>query len=327
MVVEAYFDESYRKDDEPQTFCVAGYAITAPAARAMQEEWRLVLAKHGAPYWHSREIQNAEGTDAFAGWTMERRSELQRDLIGLIKKYTLEGIAIVDAHSRLDGKSAESSVYSTLSDAAARAIRGFADLHRIGEAGLVVFEAGHPYENSAKEKVAAFCGPLGISFKFTDKLTEPLLQAADLLAWHSRKYVQDTAPNPEKPHRKDFAALLEHSHSIFRLVEEHDERTSYVELWPVERRAMYGNVTTRVDYSGPVPVMLHDEDPTPVLMCSRVGGWKPGFAGLLYLKCFNTDGDPFYLAMSDYAGVDMMRQLHEGGEAMWGQNTDPDEDR
>ena len=153
VIVEGYFDESGDPDVEPGIFCLAGYFISADAAKVMDEEWGRVLAEHNIPYFHM--VDCAHGNGIFADMPLEERVEVVKQLIVLIKKYTEEGVGFLSKADSYDPpKNDAPNQYTYLASMCVDAIKMYLKMNRI-EAGIsYFFEDGHKSKKSAYMHIA-----------------------------------------------------------------------------------------------------------------------------------------------------------------------------
>jgi len=86
MLIKSYFDESYNDG----LLCVAGYTFTSAKARALDEEWKKMLARYKRlPFFHMSACNTNEPP-------FDRLTEAEciAVAIGLINKYSLFGYAV-----------------------------------------------------------------------------------------------------------------------------------------------------------------------------------------------------------------------------------------
>lgn len=82
--------------NDPNThkvFCVAGYYLPPEQAVEMEAAWMGVLAEYRLPYFHV--VDCAVQTGVFARLSKQECTDVATKMIGLIKQFTNEGIAIV----------------------------------------------------------------------------------------------------------------------------------------------------------------------------------------------------------------------------------------
>jgi hypothetical protein len=91
-LVEAYFDESATHAGSP-VMSLAGYLFEQGKSERMAAEWREYLDRKGLPYLHMADC--APGNGVFKGLSSKERTAIVCRMIGLIKQYSVMGIAAV----------------------------------------------------------------------------------------------------------------------------------------------------------------------------------------------------------------------------------------
>lgn len=216
---EAYFDESGTDDGSP-ALCVAGYLIESERARAMDREWRALLARYDLPYFHM--VDCAHGAGPFAKLTKQDRIDVATKCIDMIKGLTTRGFAAVTSPPRLEGYIGNTDAYTYCVHMCIGALMISLGPQRADSRIAFFFEAGHQSGSKAHKYVsdsaqndklfqANFAG-----MAFLKKQDAPILQAADILAWQYRKYLADKIGSSRKP-MKDFASLMAHEHALLLL--------------------------------------------------------------------------------------------------------------
>ena len=298
-VCEGYFDESGGFGEDPPIFCVSGYFLMADAARQMADEWVAILAEFGVPYFHMVDCAHADKCqNIFTPMGKERRIELVTKLIGLIKKHTLSGFSVIahgDHFKKSPHESMEPDVYSNCVDMCVSALRSFIDVVRIEGDVAYFFESGHTSQGRAYNDIAHRIAEMSASVTFAAKDKIPLLQAADLLAWQTTKFVKDDMSRARGP-RKDFLSLMEHQHSFNFIRSKGDDGLFLGVLdWPATRRSKR-TVTLNLHKDGPIDYFCEDNDPTPIIMVMDPIGWRPGGGQLLYVTFEGAQKKRFSLA-------------------------------
>lgn len=292
VMVEGYFDESGDLDTDKKVFCVSGYFLTSENAKIMDQKWGEVLAEHELPYFHM--VDCAHGNGVFKGKTSAERSLIVAKLIQLIKAYTLEGFSFVANGAVFAPPADEPDIYSTSVEACVFALQIFLQTQRIKGDIAYFFETGHKNRHRAYNHVAEKLGDASQSITFAGKEKVRLLQAADLLAWQTTKYIKDASSGKRGP-RKDFASLMEHHHMFCHPVWENGEKSMGVEIWPISKRSP---VTTSISLKtdGPITFLLEDGDDIPIVPIGWPVGWRKGAAGMVYLAVEGVDKKQFYLS-------------------------------
>jgi Protein of unknown function (DUF3800) len=216
-----YIDESYTnhedtKRGEPPIFVVGGYALEKSQAVLMDAEWRKVLQEFWVDHFHMKEVAPCKG-DCFGWLGMELCDEMSRAMHALINKYVLFGYAVV--------LNPEKPWFNpnVPTDQYAFALRNCvhdmcSEIYRRDPAVEYVeffLEKGHSTSGIAHEVLDGMESiqvlpkkslPFGHSFK--PKKEIPLLQAGDILAWHSRKYFLDRYLKNKRKPRLDFQEIM-----------------------------------------------------------------------------------------------------------------------
>jgi hypothetical protein len=91
LMMEAYFDESGTHKASP-VVCIAGYLFTTEQARHLNREWADTLADFGVTIFHASECGNGRGE--FQHLLPERRNELTKRIIGIIRRRMEAGFAV-----------------------------------------------------------------------------------------------------------------------------------------------------------------------------------------------------------------------------------------
>lgn len=214
-MMEAYMDESYPKEGSSPYASVAGYLFVSKQAQVMSGQWATFLKDKGLKYFRMSEC--ASGNGQFKGWPVEARDKVARSLISRVKKHSSFGFAAVIDHAKHEevfGRHAEMpSAYTMACFSALNIIRRWADRNKYTGDIAYVFEAGSlgwgeasaylsDLFRSSRKASQYRCA----SLSFVSKEKAPLLQAADLIAWHTTKaYVNELEG---RPLRKDFQALI-----------------------------------------------------------------------------------------------------------------------
>jgi Protein of unknown function (DUF3800) len=239
-LMEAYFDESGTQRGA-RALCVAGYMFEKSAAIELDEKWRAMLAKWGIDHYHTTDCVPDPGWGPFAGWKKEDRIQVSREAIELIKLYHTRGMAIsVDLeYAHLIPRYGQfTSNYTFACWQALLAVRYWCrDQNYKGEIAYF-FEAGHQSQAEANEIMdRIFTIPelrdqyRYSSHSFVQKKKVPLLQCADILAWHWCNQLQRDKRG-EFRLRRDFGSLVEERH----VVSNYDQERIAKWLGDVQRR-------------------------------------------------------------------------------------------
>jgi hypothetical protein len=323
-VVAGYFDESGDLDMPPGIFCVSGYFVAVEAAKLMDTEWGKVLEKHKLPYFHM--VDCAHGTGVFKDLPKEERVEVVKELIALIKLFTLEGFSIFATASAFHAIDDAQDIYSYCASSCASALQMFLKMGRVQGDIAYFFEQGHKSKGKAYTNIAQKVKRSADTLTFAPKEDIRLLQAADLLAWQSTKYAKDwlyptrRGEKPTREPRKDFQSLMEHDHSFMHMELNADgEKAMGIELWPLSKRSQY-TVNMKLDSDGPILVLREEGSDTPIIPVSKTVGWRMGGARLAQVGFVGMDEKPFALTFDEPRLIEAMTVLvgatkvYEGGK-------------
>ena len=150
-IFNAYFDESGTHKESKVT-CVGGYIFEAEQSLRFDEEWRTALREYGIHYFHM--VECAHGTGQFKSLSGQDRIELEKRLIGAIKRRARIGIvaSVQEADYRqavpaeiadIGGAYMACLVYCVLGVAA------WVAKHRETGNMAYFFESGHPLQPTA----------------------------------------------------------------------------------------------------------------------------------------------------------------------------------
>jgi Protein of unknown function (DUF3800) len=267
--IAGFFDESGTFDYEPKVFCVAGYYLEAERVAAMESAWSAVLLEHKITCFHM--VDCAQGTGEFKNLPggAQERTDIQTKLIALIKQYTIEGIAIVTQAAMFDPSD---DPYTKSVDLAVQMIKGIEASHQVTGLIALWFEAGHKSQNGASRRIASMLSET-MSVGFIGKAATPLLQAADLLAWHTLKNARERS-NGRSRMRADYRSLLEHLHTVVFLDCARPDPISYLEIWPMTRRTSHE--TKQIVGEWPATYMIEDSNPRPIFLVKNIVRYAAG---------------------------------------------------
>ncbi len=222
-MLTAFLDESGSADD-PQavSFSIAGYVAPAEEWEHFQERWQDVLGRpqYAAEYFHCREAMHRRGV--FKGWPRGRIDELYRHLLAILKTYASRGVAsavqlnsfrkLVTGHAlqKID------SPYSLCLQSCMLLIQKLV-LAEFGEDRIIlIIDRNEKFRHEVvelfekvKERGEIAGDPLRIDrIDFRSAGKTPGLQAADVLAWETNKYMTETTKKTGRPLRKSLESLL-----------------------------------------------------------------------------------------------------------------------
>ncbi len=252
----------------------------------MADQWVATLVEFGVPYFHM--VECAHGNGIFAGIDKELRIELVTKLIALIKQFTLYGFSAFVHASQFKASVERPDAYVACAEMCATGLLSFVQLRKIEGGIAYFFESGHNSQGLAYKHIAKRVEKESSSVTFSEKTKVPLLQAADLLAWQSTKYIKDRI-SKQRAMRRDFASLLEHPHSlVFMHMDNEGSPQLIFEDWPLSRRAQT-TATLTMHTDGAIDYACEDEDSTPIVVLDVPLGWREG-AGKLIQVYFNGMG-------------------------------------
>jgi hypothetical protein len=194
----------------------------------LERGWRLVLSEYGLPFFHMSEC--AHGTGVFKSLTRTQRIDVEKKMIGIIKRRVEKGFAVtIDeaCYRSVMGDYASGNLggaYSWCLNSCLHAVTHWAETYNISGKVNYQFESGHSSQQEANRIMNnLFSIPAArekhryLSHGFADKKEVCGLQAADLLAWQwATDYKRKLA---RKPRRDDLSNLLEKRHSAMHWAE------------------------------------------------------------------------------------------------------------
>lgn len=197
-MIECFFDDSGKESDISQRFVVlAGYMIGGDWG-GFYQAWRHLLIRHGIPQVHMREIL---GLARNKGWDTAKLNDVLREFIGVIKEAKLIGFGVAVDAAEWRGLSKERR--RMLGDAqefcCSRILRRIMD--RLNEAGFlneplsVTFDQDFEFArrrltliDETRKRVPQIRRHL-VQLSFANSQHFYPLQAADLLAWETRRHL------------------------------------------------------------------------------------------------------------------------------------------
>jgi hypothetical protein len=277
MMYEGYFDESGDIETEG-VFCISGYYLTSQQAIEMDRRWAEVLTDYDLPYFHM--VDCAHGAPPFRHLSKDTRIIVVKRLIKIIKENTLRGFSNAFYAGRMS-KSIGGDVYSDAVSTCVTALDTFIRLSGMdSKKTAYFFEAGHKNKGNAYNRVAHHVEKIGASITFAKKEQIRLLQAADLLAWQSTKFLKDRLSQKRQP-RKDFLSLMEHRHTFAHLsVDENSEAGLAFEEFP-ERKQPGSMVRLTIENDGPISFVREGSRDTPIIPVTKVLGWRAAAGGTI----------------------------------------------
>ena len=232
-MIEAYFDESGTDDGSP-VMCVAGYLFEQAAAIRLSGEWVVMLKKYGIPFFHMSEVAPCKLTCAHMTMDGEGGCDaLAREAYALIHKYMTIGfaISIETKYAHLIPTLGEyKNIYSFACWQALLHVRNWATENQYLGKVSYIFEAGHGSQAESNEIMRKLFKNdfLKTAYRYAGhafvekKGGAPLLQCADILAWHITKNRRDRM-NGRKI-RGDYEALVYNDKHLLMHYGEHEIR-------------------------------------------------------------------------------------------------------
>lgn len=208
MAIQAHFDES---GTDAAEITVAGYIFEESRVQDFEEKWDQVLARFDVPFFHM--VDCAHGNSPFDDLDKTERIKLQMVLMGLIKRYSVNGFVCHMDNAKQDG-------YVPATQKCLDLVRSWCTTTKYEGDISYFFESGA----RGQGELDIFMSNLGSSddlihryryqkHAFLSKLNNPGVQAADFLAWQYQKYTKDR--NTRSVGRLDLRALMRHPHVIY----------------------------------------------------------------------------------------------------------------
>jgi hypothetical protein len=198
VVIEAYFDDSGKESDHTHRFVVlAGYmAAEGLPWNRFYQAWRHLLLRHGLPHIHMKDIL---GIAQAKGWDIPKLNEVLREFIAAIKDAQLIGFGVaVDANEwRALSKERRKRFGDAQEFCCSRILRRIVD--RLNEAGFpeeqisITFDRDWEFARrrlTLIEEISKRAPQIRrnlAQLSFADSEHFYPLQAADLLAWETRR--------------------------------------------------------------------------------------------------------------------------------------------
>jgi hypothetical protein len=206
-VLRTFVDDS--GSDDTKHYVMAGYLGTVTTWEPFDERWRAVLADDPViPYFHASEAESLRPDGLWAGVTEPQRDAKIDRLIGVIQSLDIQAIYVrmkqYDYNEIFRGKVPEkwdSPFYCLFSSFVA--LSGFFLAEQFGAEGPMefVFDNHQKYRKYGQEfyENTRILSPekTAPNVYFKDDKDVPPLQAADLLAWQTRRAFQ--YPREDRP--------------------------------------------------------------------------------------------------------------------------------
>jgi hypothetical protein len=204
------------------------------------------------------------------------------------------------------------------------AVRNFLHVNRAEGSVAYFFEQGHRNRTNGYNYIARTIKRPKDSLRFASKECVRLLQAADILAWHTTKYAKDyfyarqAGREPKRAPRKDFLSLMEHPH-IFCHMALDGAQGMGLELWPMERRSPLVNTTMNIKDHGPLAYWLDENDGGghPIIPVFKPTGWRGSPDRGAHLSFEGLGGKRFTLALDEPLLFETVSFLLAAGGALF----------
>lgn len=197
-----YFDESGTHAGS-RVIVVAGYVSPEREWRRLEIKWKKRLRREGAKYYHTTDIEAATPRGPYKGWSRLKADRLTASLLPLIRDHIKWGFAVyllredweaVKRSAQIVFRDYNKFPYVLLSKMCIEGLAVMLGKHLPkGEKISFIFERNDSsgkivdgYNELVKRPAYSSCGAIQIG----EKTLFPGLQAADLAAWHYRRFVE-----------------------------------------------------------------------------------------------------------------------------------------
>jgi Protein of unknown function (DUF3800) len=199
LVIEAYFDDSGKQSDS-RYVCIAGFLAHISYWSDFVVRWDHLLLKHGIPYLHMKELMTSNGE--FESIGIEQRHAIINESIKIIKDTMLIGFgAAVDANYWNTLTRKFQKQYGNAQEFCFERILRLIQnrINRSGNRDYVSVTFDHDMELS-KPRLTRYDNILKrddwarerfVSICFANSKGYKPLQAADILAWETRKRLEN----------------------------------------------------------------------------------------------------------------------------------------
>jgi len=198
VVIEAFFDDSGKESQGDHRFvCIAGYLAHDQVWWGFQQRWRHLLMRHGIPAVH---MKDWEGTRREKKWALNYGHRVLSEFIGAIKDSQLIGFGVAvdaDVWRKLSSQRRKSfgDAQEFCFQRLLRRIIDRLDQAQERDAIELVFNRDYQFArprlrllehiNKRDPRMASRVAAIS----FGDARHYYLLQAADILAWQTRKHL------------------------------------------------------------------------------------------------------------------------------------------
>lgn len=217
-IVEMYADESYGGDTNSGPLCLAMYLYEREQAIVATQEWSGVLNDPGLPrslpYFRMSDCAHATGV--FDGMGRDQCDRIARKIIPIAKTRSIVAFASVvdqgEYRAIVPKSSGFPNPYGFLAHMLLSFVREWIEETKFMGSILYNFESGHQHQSTTNRimceigsaaKSKAYYAYAGHTF--VEKEVAPIVQSADLYAWHCFTDIKRRARG--LPMRKDLEAL------------------------------------------------------------------------------------------------------------------------
>lgn len=196
-LLRAFFDESERENG---LLCVAGYVFAPNQARTLAKEFLDEFEQYGG--FHMKELVHKR--KGYKNISDNERSRLVQSAVNIVRERFSYGVAVTVNKHEYEAQAPRfirgfKNAYPFLCHLAMFAVPRIAEKNGDRRPVHYVFEAGHPFEKEAMFAVgqAMQVPELKTQYRyeghsFLSKADAVPLQAADLLAWETAKFKDET---------------------------------------------------------------------------------------------------------------------------------------
>ena len=227
-----------------QIIVVAGYVSTEQDWRRLEIKWKKVLKKENVAQYHTKDIEADPPRGIYEGWSRNRADKLTDKIVPIAAEYAGRACGVyIPAKAWIDAVPyaqllPEDSYWAAYYLLAQRCVEAFIEAHSKESSERVSFlfarnqySAGLVSGFEIVRSVHPHADLIGIIGTDPDIVNNPMLQAADLIAWHYRRTVEIRRGfRDEAPHRACpllFAASKKH---IFHSIDEQNYRAQVAAL-------------------------------------------------------------------------------------------------
>ena len=212
-LLRAFFDESERENG---LLCVAGYVFAPYQARKLAKEFRAEFAQYGG--FHMKEL--AHKRKGYKNISDGERDRLVQSAVNIVRERFSYGVAVTVNKHEYEAQAPRfikgfKNAYPFLCHLAMMAVPHVAEKNGDRQFVHYVFEAGHPFEAEAVFAVGQVMQVPELKahyryagHSFLPKADAVPLQAADLLAWETAKFKDETLDRRMREMRRSLRSLF-----------------------------------------------------------------------------------------------------------------------